>query len=218
MEIPGENHHITVLNRLRYEGYNIPSSITKVFFVRDQQHDLQEITESCVIMEELQIKAIILFDAFHASTSRMIANSLDIMYPLSGTVERPGVDGGDMKLYGFWVPQGKGEWGIYSQTKRSTWLNKNGPSALQLHWMAEGIAKIINSTLKINLRSWVDQVDNMTPPSLGPSWGRLGDTPYTTMGLTLNYWSAVHEDKGDFIPSFILRFEKGTVILLKFHL
>jgi hypothetical protein len=93
MEIPGENHHITVLNRLRYEGYNIPSSITKVFFVRDQQHDLQEITESCVIMEELQIKAIILFDAFHASTSRMIANSLNIMYPLSDTVERPGVDG-----------------------------------------------------------------------------------------------------------------------------
>jgi hypothetical protein len=84
--------------------------------------------------------------------------------------------------------------------------------------MAEGIAKIMNSILKINLQSWVDLVDNMIPPSMGPSWGRLGDTLYTTMGLTLNYWSVVHEDKGDSVPSFILWFEKGTVILLKFHL
>jgi hypothetical protein len=103
---------------LRSKGHNIPNSITKVLYVRNGQHDLQEITQSCVIMEGLKIKALIVFDAFHASTSRMIANSLYIMYPLSGTVERSGVDGGDMKLYGFRQPQGKGEWGIYSQTKR----------------------------------------------------------------------------------------------------
>jgi hypothetical protein len=70
-------------------------------------------------MEGTSIKAIVLFDAFHVSTSEMIVSSLGIIYPLSGSVERPGVQGGTMKLYGFRQLQGKGEWIIYSQTKRS---------------------------------------------------------------------------------------------------
>jgi hypothetical protein len=89
------------------------------------------------------------------------------MYPLSGSVERPRIQGGTMKLYGFRQPQGKGQWGIYSQTKRSNWLNKNGPSALQLHWMSEGVAKIMNTSLKENFQPWVDNVENMTLSSMG---------------------------------------------------
>jgi hypothetical protein len=145
-------------------------------------------------MEGTSIKAIVLFDAFHVSTSEMIVSSLGIIYPLSGSVERPGVQGGTMKLYGFRQLQGKGEWIIYSQTKRSDWLNKNGPTALQLHWMVEGVAKIMNTILKENFQSWVDNVDNMALSSMGHSWGRLINIPYTTMRLTLNYWRIVHED------------------------
>jgi hypothetical protein len=58
-------------------------------------------TYSCVVMKEVKIKALVLFDVFYVSTSRMIVKSLDIMYPLSDTVEKLKVDRGDMKLYGF---------------------------------------------------------------------------------------------------------------------
>jgi hypothetical protein len=124
-----------------------------VLYVRGQEDGSEEITQSCAIMEGSNIKAIVLFNAFHASTSKVLANSLEIMYPLYGSVEKPWVQGGVMKLYGFRQPQGKGEWGIYSQTKKSDWLNKNGPSALQLHWMAEGVAKIMNTTLEEKFQS-----------------------------------------------------------------
>jgi hypothetical protein len=33
------------------------------------------------------------------------------------------------------------------------------------------------------------------------------------MGLTLNYWSIVHEDKGDSMPNFMLWFEKGKIFI-----
>jgi hypothetical protein len=42
-----------------------------------------------------------LFDIFHASTLQIITNSLEIMYLLSGIIEKPGINEDDMKLYGF---------------------------------------------------------------------------------------------------------------------
>ena len=57
----------------------------------------------------INIKAIVLFDAFHTSTSKILANSLKIMYPLFDSIERLGVQGGVIKLYGFQQPQGKDE-------------------------------------------------------------------------------------------------------------
>jgi hypothetical protein len=45
-----------------------------VLYVRSEDDGNEEITQSCVIMEGSSIKAIVLFDAFHASTSKVIAN------------------------------------------------------------------------------------------------------------------------------------------------
>jgi hypothetical protein len=74
IELPIEDSHVIVLEQLRCKGFSNPRSIKKVLYVRSEDDGNEEITQSCVIMEGSSIKAIVLFDAFHASTSKVIAN------------------------------------------------------------------------------------------------------------------------------------------------
>ena len=72
----------------------------------------------------------------------------------------------------------------------------------------------MSDNLDDHFKSWMDHLRDMADPEVPKLLGRLGCTPFTTMGLTKNFWAYPHLDPEDCTSSFILWFEKGKYLYL----
>jgi len=60
--------------------------------------------------------------------------------------------------------------------------------------------------------SWIQQLEDLHYKTIPRNYGRIGDTPFSHMGITKNYWTPPHKDEDDSKMGFILWFTKGIFL------
>lgn len=96
---------------------------------------------------------------------------------------------------------------IYAQSNRKNKLNKT--TAIQLHRKGGQICDQVMNHLKNDFKSWISPLEAMRSSWIPPRWGRMGSTPFTTMGISKDYFTHAHDDPNDFGMGFIMWFLKG---------
>ena len=74
---------------------------------------------------------------------------------------------------------------------------KEPPNATDLDYLANDVANTVYKSLKLHLSFWTYEWENMVPMELGTTFARLGCSPFTTMGSTLNFYVNGHYDDAD---------------------
>jgi hypothetical protein len=74
----------------------------------------------------------------------------------------------------------------------------------QLDVLAGELTLSLCVEMEKRMASWMVALENLIPRLYGKLWGRLGTSPFTTMGLTKNYWMPKHIDKKNIGKSFII--------------
>lgn len=67
--------------------------------------------------------------------------------------------------------------------------------------------------LQPEFTSWIESLENLHPTTIPRKYGRIGDTPFSHLGVTKNYWVSPHKDKGDSNMGFIMWFTKGNFLV-----
>jgi len=57
----------------------------------------------------------------------------------------------------------------------------------------------------------MESLENLYPTTIPRHYGQIGDTPFSNMGITKNYWILPHQDLGDTNMGFIMWFTKENV-------
>jgi hypothetical protein len=71
--------------------------------------------------------------------------------------------------------------------------------------LADDLCRNIESSFK----SWLTKLESLRSRLLALGRGRVGSTPFTTLGVSENYYANAHVDKDDTGMSFIIWFVKG---------
>jgi len=100
----------------------------------------------------------------------------------------------------------------YEQTKRTN--NHVNPSAEDIHKLGELFTKDVYKSLLQAFPSWMQSLENLYPTNIPREYGRIGDTPFSHMGITKNYWITPHKNLGDSYMGFIMWFTKGNFLYI----
>lgn len=99
----------------------------------------------------------------------------------------------------------------YRQSKKppgatnSEWIEP--ASSVELDRIASSFASSIYAEMQKQLSSWTIALEKLVSFDVGTSLARLGHSPFTTMGATLNYWATKHIDSSDFGFGTIMWFD-----------
>lgn len=96
----------------------------------------------------------------------------------------------------------------YAQAERKNHNIK--PSAEEIHMLGESFSSEVYKFLQPAFPSWMQSLEELHPKTIPRNYGRIGDTPFSHMGITKNYWISPHKDIGDTNIGFIMWFTKGN--------
>ena len=202
-----------VIQKFRSQGVSIPIGIRHVIYVSkkvDSVDAFTEITTSAILVENEKVVAIIDFNFFSNELINILTNECSILYTEGGIVERgKEKSGGDMVVFG-WRNSWADGFGIYKQTNRKGREKNMKISAVDLNTLSARTASRVFDVLNTQMSSWMEDLENLVPKELGALWGRVGNTPFTTMSVTENYWSPDHTDDKDGGPGFIFWVHEGN--------
>jgi hypothetical protein len=204
---------------LRKKGIDIPYNVKRVLQVKKkedkEEKDMQDITYSAVLMENEDVIAILDYNFF-----KVKAEENDLQLPKNfvslnrdGGVVKRKKGGGEIKMFG--CKSFMHMWGIYKQSvngkdpeerehKKMKKASREKLSPEQLDVLAGELTLSLCIEMEKRMASWMVALENLIPRLCGKLWGRLGTSPFTTMGLTKNYWMPKHIDKKDIGKSFII--------------
>ena len=201
-----------VIQKFRSQGISIPIGIRHVIYVSknvDFLDSLTEITTSAILVENEKIVAIIDFNFFSNELINILTNECSILYTAGGIVERgKEKSGGDMVVFGW--RNCYADFGIYKQTNRKGREKDMKISAVDLNTLSARTVSRVFDVLNTQMSSWIKDLENLVPKELGAMWGRIGNTPFTTMSVTENYWSPDHIDDKDGGSGFIFWVHEGN--------
>jgi len=60
----------------------------------------------------------------------------------------------------------------------------------------------------------MQQLEDLYPTTIPRKYGRIGDAPFSHLGITKNYWISQHKDLDDSKMGFIMWFTKGNVLCI----
>jgi hypothetical protein len=202
-----------VIQKFRSQGVSIPIGIRHVIYVSkkvDFSDALTEITTSAILVENEIVVAIIDFDFFSNELKNILTSECSILYTAGGIVERgKKKSGGDMVIFG-WRNSRNDGFDIYKQTNRKGTEKNMKISAVDLNTLSARTTSRVFDVLNTQMSSWIKNLENLIPKELGILWGRIGNTPFTTMSVTKNYWSPDHIDDKDGGSGFIFWVHKGN--------
>lgn len=204
-----------IIESLRVQGFSIPSSVSKVWRVKRRKgfrriSELIELTENCVLLHEEELIGLLIFDFFSLEDSLILAPSLYKLCETAGFVKRSK----KLKMnyqFMFGARKGYGKFDRYKQTMKPPGLGclpgKEPPTSTDIDFFAVDVVNFIYKRFKMHLHSWTEQWESMVP-FMGTSYARLGNSPFTTMGTTLNFYVSPHCDETDSGFSPIAWFER----------
>ena len=202
-----------VIQKFRSQGVSIPLGICHVIYVSKNVEFLDaltEITNSAILVENEKVVAVIDFNFFSNELINTLTNECSILYTAGGIVERGKKNsGGDMVVFG-WRNSLADGFGIYKQTNRKGREKRQKISHVDLNTLSARTASTIFDVLNTQMSSWIKDLENLVPKELGALWGRIGNTPFTTMSVTENYWSPDHIDDKDGGSGFIFWVHEGN--------
>jgi len=95
----------------------------------------------------------------------------------------------------------------YAQSNR---INNNiKPSAEEIHRLGELFTTKIYKFLQPAFKSWIHSLEDLYPKTIPFNYGRIGDTPFSHLGITKNDWISPHKNRSDTSMRFIMWFTKG---------
>jgi len=100
-------------------------------------------------------------------------------------------------------------------------LRKNNnikPSGEEIHKLGELFATEVYKFLQPAFASWIQSLEKLYPTTIPRQYGRIGDTPFSHLGITKYYWVPPHIDRDDNNMGFIMWFTKGNYLKIKFGL
>lgn len=205
-----------LIDAFRAKGVSIPSIVKNVIHVQKLKTALaeanyREISESSIIVEDNSIVGIVVFNYFQGQQGDDLGNIMYNLCRCSGIVSRsPKKKGALMWMWGARICNG--QFNRYAQTKKPRGGGRipgfKRPSPQELDLIAGFLAGIVYDMLKNDFRSWTVKMEQLVPCDLTTLLGRLGSSPFTTMGGTLNYHAGNHLDDKDMGLGVIAWFEQ----------
>jgi hypothetical protein len=197
-----------VITALKKKEINIPFNVKRVLQVKKQKgrKDVQDLTYSVVIMENEDIVAVLDYDFYKAKAeeSNFLLPRNFVNLNRDGGVVKRKKGGGEMKMFG--CKSFMHMWGTYKQS-----INGNDPEEREYKRMKKKLGEKLSSEqldvvagelthslcveLEKKMASWMVTLRKLIPRLYGNLWGRLDMSPFTTMGLTKNYWMPKQIDK-----------------------
>jgi hypothetical protein len=214
-EILSDNEKI--IEGLRLLGHSIPIGVRNVHQVTRtkgylKKKDYIEITENSVLVESGDFMGLIIFDFYSGDVCDEVGKiTLSLCYT-AGWVARSKKKkkGGLIFMFGARLCNGK--FGRYSQTQKAPGggclPGYEAPRENELDFISGYVATTLYRTLRSEVPSFMDDLECIVPHSVGTCASRVGHTPFTTMGTSLNYFVQEHDDKKDTGHAVISWFEK----------
>jgi hypothetical protein len=202
-----------VIQKFRLQGVLIPIGIRHVIYVSKNVEFLDaftEITSSAILVENEKVVAIIDFNFFSNELTNTSTNECSILYTTGRIVERGKKKSGRHMVVFLWRNSVADGFGIYKHTNRKGREKKQKNSAVDLNTLSARTANTVFDVLNTQMSSWIKDLENLVPKELGALWGRIGNTPFTTMSVTENYWSPDHIDDKDGGSEFIFWVHEGN--------
>ena len=100
--------------------------------------------------------------------------------------------------------------GIYKQTNRRCREKNMKILAADLNTLSVRIVTRVFDVLNTQISSWIKYLEHLGPKELRTLWGRIGYTLFTTISVTVHYWSSDHMNYKDGGSGFIFRVHEGN--------
>jgi len=149
----------------------------------------------------------VLFNDIDEKTCQNSLRDLNQIYTKEGNVSRgKNLGGEEMVMSGWRYIVETDDFGEYSHSDKSKEI-ANEYCKESLSGMGATWTNMISKELDLQFHSFIHDLEALHPHSIPDFWCRVGNSPYSMIDITKNYYSSPHTDSKDTKHSFILWFK-----------